>query len=186
MPSTNSVEEKQVTTAGSWKGAASEGVVVELPSGNIVRVKRTMDLLHLLKAGRIPNPLSGMVQRMVDNKEANIALEDLDPESIKQMLLLVDETVLKCVMEPVVEKEPDPEPDEDAAAYQARLRAWKPAPDNIALGWIDLEDRMFIFTFAQGFAADLASFREEQEAAMAQLRDGKAVPKPTKRTARNK
>lgn len=151
-----------------------------------MRVVRTMDLMHLLKAGRIPNPLSGMVQKMVDNKDANVRVEDLDPAALTAMLELVDNTVLKSVIEPVIEQPPAPEPDESGEAYAARINDWRPSPDAIALSWIDMEDRMFIFTFAQGFAADLATFREEQKAAMEQLSNGKPVPRKTKRTAGNK
>lgn len=176
----------QVTKADQWKGAATEGIVVTLPSGNIVRVKRTMDLIHLLKSGRIPNPLSGIVQKMVDNKETNMSLEAMEPETIKAMFKLVDDTVLKCVLEPTVEAPPEPLPDEDAETYEERVKDWKPAPDNISLHWIDMDDRMFIFVFAQGFAADLESFRKEQEAAMAQLSDGKAVQPKAKRPSRAK
>lgn len=195
MPSDTDSETAQVTTGANWKGAAKEGQIIELPSGNLLRVRRTMDLLHLLKAGRIPSPLKGIVQRMVDRGGGVPEMQDMDGEQISAMLRLVDDTVLRAVTEPRVIPPPEPgknadgsplelpegEDEESSEAYQLRITEWMQQDhgEAVLLPWIELEDRMYIFVFSQGFAADLATFRSEQAASMAALSDGAAVPVPS-------
>jgi hypothetical protein len=178
----NGEEELQVTTPEQWKGGAREGTVTSLPSGNNVRVKRTMDLIEMLKAGRLPNPLSVIVQKMVDGKQDEVKPEELAPEDVILFLKMIDDTVLRCVTEPIVQRPPDPEPNEEPEAYEKRINAWAPDDGCLPLSYFTLEDRMFIFVYAQGFAADLASFREKTGEALARVADGKPVPRPTKRT----
>lgn len=185
----------QVTTGSTWKGAGKEGQIIELPSGNHLRVRRTMDLLHLLKAGRIPSPLKGIVQKMVDRGGGVPEMTDMDGDQIAAMLRLVDDTVLRAVTEPRVLAAPEPgknadgtpielpegQDEESSEDYQIRVQEWL-AQDHgeaVLLPWIELEDRMFIFVFSQGFAADLATFRSEQAAGMAALSDGTAVSVPS-------
>lgn len=184
MPSDQ--DELVVTPLDQWKGVAVEGNVIPLPSGNNVRVKRTMDLLDLLKQGRIPNPLGAMVQKMVSGEQKEIMPTDLSPDAVVDMMKLVDETVVRCVTQPKVQAPPDPEDGEEADAYRARVNAWTPDEGCAPLSFFTIEDRMYIFVYAQGFAGDLATFREETSTAMARLSDGKPVPAKTKRTGRGK
>lgn len=195
MP-TNPTEDLQVTTRSQWKGVQKEGVLTPLPSGNVVRVRRSMDLLDLMKAGKIPNPLAGLVQGMIDKRKVEITNEDLDPDTLMEAMRFIDDAVVKAVTEPKLIVPPQPELDEDATAYSKRLDQWKldiddPAsddydPEGVPLTWLDMDDRMFVFVFAQGFAADLESFREETATALARVPDGPPVPKPTKRTTPRK
>lgn len=184
MPSDE--ETLQVTPADNWQGAGVVGNVIKLPSGNNVRCIRSMDLVDLLKAGRIPNPLGAIVQSMVNVGPQGVAPSDLPPEAIMEMLKLVDETVIKCVTEPKVQSPPDPEEGEDADTYLARIRNWKPDAGNLSLSSLTIEDRMYIFVYAQGFAGDLANFREQTTETLARISDGKPVPKSTKRTSGRK
>lgn len=189
MPSVKNTEELQVTSASAWKGAAKEGLVTELPSGNVVKLRRSMDILHLLKAGRIPNPLAGIVQNMLHNGKEVPDMDEVDENTISQMLKLVDETVVKSVVEPKVVPIPEPEEDEDAEAYQIRIQIWEQEEikdGEVPLSWIDLDDRMFIFVFSQGFAADLESFRAEQASTVASMANVKKTPAKTKRTGGGK
>ena len=187
MPTDAETEELQVTSRSQWKGAQKEGQLVPLPSGNVVRIVRTMDLLHLLKAGKIPNPLAGIVQGMVDKRQTTIDQSELDMDTIKETMKLVDDTVLKVVTEPKIVAPPDPEEGETEEAYALRINSWEPEdPEAVPLTWLDMDDRMFIFVFAQGFAADLATFRAEPDKAVAPASPGKRKPQPTKRTGRGK
>lgn len=169
MPSSN---EAQVTSAAEWKAAKKqEGEVIELPSGKFMRVKRTMTMLVMLKAGQLPNPLASIVQEMM-NKGGNIdpsAFGGKSLEAVQQMLDLADQAVLKAAVEPRVQMKPEDwdekHPGED----------WEPDEDAISLEDVDQDDRMYIFSYAQGAAADLTSFREGQNAFMAQLSNGEGV-----------
>lgn len=183
MPSDDTL---QVTSADQWIGAGATGNVITLPSGNNVRCIRSMELVDLLKQGRIPNPLSGIVQAMVQSGPKGMLPADVPQESVMEMLKLVDDTVIKSVTEPRVQRPPDPEEDEDADSYMARIREWKADAGCMPLSSITIEDRMFIFVYAQGFAGDLATFREETAKTLADVPDGKSVPKQTKRTAGRK
>jgi hypothetical protein len=192
MPSATN-EELQVTTAEEWD--APQGVALELPSGKVVRAIRSMDILNLLKAGRIPNPLGSMIQRMVDSSQQGAKVKapdmsELGMDGLREMMKMVDDCVLRVVVEPKVIAPPTIEDDEDLDAYMARVQGWRPDreknPGAIGLNQIDMDDRMFIFLFAQGMAADLKSFREEQKAALAPAPDGQAVQPKAKRASGRK
>lgn len=157
MPSDNA--ELEVTSASEWKTAKKQGQVIELPSGKRMRVKRTMSLMVLLKSGQIPNPLAGLVQDMISKGDKGIDMKNVDLDALKQLLALADETVLKAAVEPRVQDLPPDETDDDA----------------ISLEDIEPEDRMYIFTFAQGVAADLATFRTVESEVVARLSDGEGV-----------
>lgn len=174
----------QVSTASSWKGAAVEGQVITLPSGNVVRCKRTMDLMTLMKAGKIPNPLSGIINSMVSRGGQMPSMDDVGDEGVSALLGFIDKNVIESVVEPKIVPVPEPEKDEDADAYADRLKGWTPDdPDAVPISWIDMDDRMFIFTFSQGMASDLESFREEQAAAMASVADGPGASRAAKRAS---
>lgn len=168
----------QPTSAAAWGAKAEEGVVVELPSGNFARLKRTMDMIHLMKAGRLPNPLGMIVQRMIDENKA-IDTDDIDPAGAVQMLRFIDDIVVKAFVEPKIAIPPYPEEDEDEEAFVKRFEAWQPPKDHLNLAMIDIDDRMFVFAFAQGMASDLQSFREETAGSLAPLSTITAVARQT-------
>lgn len=185
MPSSTEKQLK-VTSAEEW--GVEEGQLLELPSGKVVRAVRSMDILNLLKSGRIPNPLGPLIQRMVDSQGAKTPdMTELGVDGLREMMKLVDSTVMRVVLEPTIVSPPAIEDDEDPEAYMSRVSSWRPEePGCIGINQIDMDDRMFIFLFAQGMAADLTSFREEQKAAMASAHHGEAVPAKTKSASRRK
>lgn len=162
-----------------------EGFIAELPSGNVVRMVRTMDMPLLLKTGQIPNPLAGIVQGMIDSRTTQFPFDEMDTEVMMQLLDLLHETVVRSVIEPPfsmpakrIRKGKDKETPE---AYMQRLEDWEPDPDTISVWDMDMSDRFFIFAVAQGAAADLASFREEQDRALADLQASAGVRDATQR-----
>lgn len=185
MPSSTE-EELQLTSVEEWN--AVEGQIIPLPSGRNIRVRRTMDILALLKAGKIPNPLGKFVQRMVDTGgRTEFDVKELGVDGLTKMMELVDDCVIRSVTEPKVVAPPVIEENEDPAKYMERVAGWRPTiPGTIGLNQIDIDDRMHIFLFAQGMAADLEPFREEQGEPVAPAPDVKAVPKKTKRTGGNR
>lgn len=163
--------DQKPTSAAEWK-AKKEGFVVELPSGNSARIRRSMDILVMLKQGRIPNPLAGLVHEMLQNKRQTLNPQDIEPEAFTQLLELVDQTAVKVMVEPRVEVPDADDPD------------WQPSEDAISLEDLTLDDKFFLFSLAQGGVSDLKSFREQQAEALAAPPDGGAVPRKAKRTAR--
>lgn len=189
--------------------AAEDGFYADLPSGNRVFMTRTLDMPILLRTGRIPNPLAGIVQKMIDTRSTAFPKEAAEPEVIMQLLDLLNETAVRCIIEPPFDAPAKRQKGETAEEVTARLEDWLPAftkhgleqhrealeadPNHdakplcgcqrkISVWDLTMEDRFFIFAVAQGAAADLASFREQQASHVADLQAGEGVRKPTKRT----
>lgn len=180
------------TAATEWKKPLDfivpmdrEGFIVDLPSGNVVRMTRTMDMAHLLKMGKIPNPLAGIVQGMIDQRTDKFP-DDMDTGAISQLLDLMNEMAVRCIIEPPFAMPDRRKPDETGEQYQDRLSQWQAPEGKVSVWDLSPEDRQYIFAISQGAAADLASFRAWQEELVASLQDGAGVPKPTKRTTRAK
>src|SRR6478735_3722081 len=180
------LSEAVVTSASEWSASPSmpEGVVIELPSGRSCRAARLLNLESLLRSGRIPNPLAGVVQKMMDNRETSFAPEQMnDPEMSGQMLDMVDNAVENCMLEPKAIRPPmrghrpltGAKFDESDEEYNERLAHYdeilsNPAEYNtISTEWMSIEDRVFLFFFSQGGAADLATFRSTTRRAMASV-----------------
>jgi hypothetical protein len=167
--------EPQVTTASQWKSKKRQGMVVTLPSGNSVRMRRTLDIFTLLKTGRVPNPLAAMITEVISTQGDTNPFQNIEEEGgepLSQLLELVNGQIPRIVIEPKVVLRPD-----DAPAD------WEPPEDAIEVEDFDLEDRMFLFGVAQGGPADLASFRREQDAYVASAQDGQDVPAEAERAS---
>lgn len=162
------------TPASAWKSERTEGFLVTLPSGNVARVRRTMDMLTLLKTGRIPNPLAVHLKKMIEGK--GVKQEEVrDTEIIQQMIDLAGETVPKMMIEPRCEVPPE---DDDGT--------WTPSEGAISLYDLTIEDRIYLMSVGQGAAADLASFRAATAAAMDPAPDVGEVQPKAKRASRAK
>lgn len=158
------------TSATSWKSALDEGFLQTLPSGNVARLRRTLDLLVLMKSGQIPNPLMNLVNDMITGKRKELKMQDVEPEKMVELLKLVDRCLPGIFIEPKLAAPP-----EELDIIQAR--SWKPEDeDTISLLALDQQDRMFAFAFAQGAVSDLTSFRERQAEDVDELPDVPPVP----------
>lgn len=190
MPSTdeaqNGQSQIQPTSAQEWGRKIEEGAVHELPSGNFARVRRTLDLLVMLRAGKIPNPLAGIVRSMIQTQKADFPLDKMDEQTLSQLLDLLDNNAAAAMVDPKVEVPPrrnEGEADED---YNVRFEKWdveRLGRGALSAWQLDVQDKLYLMGLSQGRVVDLQSFREEQERAMAGLSLGSDVPKPTKRTA---
>lgn len=184
----------QITSAASWqKQDQVQGLVTELPSGKIVMLLRKLDLPVMLKSGRIPNPLASIITEMIGKGEQTLPMDKMeDPQVFEQMMTMVDTCVSssmvepKAILSPVKGKHPRsgirfPESDE---AFQKRWDEYEdvlndPLANTISTDWISIEDKIFIFFFSQGGAADLATFRSATGDAMAALSGSQAVELPS-------
>jgi hypothetical protein len=183
-------------TAGapSTESAVVEGFITDLPSGNRVMMARNMDMTSMLAAGRIPNPLAGVVQKMIDDRSVEFP-QEANPQINQQLLALVADTVISCVISPPIAGPPARGKAKDnigkfipesAEEYHQRIQEWECPEGFLSIFDIDTEDQMFIFAVAQGAAADVATFRKQSKFALADVPDGEGVRKPTKRTAGNR
>lgn len=199
----NNPKNLKPTSASEWKKSDTlyesdilleEGFVTELPSGNVVRMTRRLDMTAMLTDGKIPNPLAGVVQKMIDERDplGLVKNGNDDPRVSQQLLDLVNQIVIENVIEPPMA---GPEPrgkvkdeatgkfiPESAEEYQDRLLNWQCPEGHVAVFQLTLEDRFYIFSVAQGAAADLARFRSESKRVMGNVSKSEGVRKQTKRT----
>lgn len=173
----------QITSAASWSNQQADGVVTELPSGKIVLLVRQLDLPVMLKSGRIPNPLAGIIRGMIGRGETSLPEQEFsDPVVFDQMMSMVDASVSSAMVEPKAIRPPvqgqhpatSIEFSESDEAFQKRWNEYEDIladvqNNTISTDWISLEDKIFIFFFAQGGAADLATFRTATGNALATL-----------------
>lgn len=182
-------ETLQITPASEWgkkkQAPADRGFICELPSGSVVRVLRTMDMMALLRAGKIPNPLAGIVQSMIDkgNTDFSGALKASASKdgnrAAQQLLDLLDATWMRAVIEPEFDAPEPMKKDETHQQYMDRLALWEPEEGKISIFDVDLNDKYFVFAVAQGGAADLARFRAEQDAALELVHSSDGVQLPS-------
>jgi len=136
MPATN---EKVVTSGREWRRRREEGTLVQLPSGNVARL-RPVSLLSLMKRGRIPDPLSGMIDQMIAQGERpSVSLETY--QDFADLIGLVCQVAF---VEPRIVDEPT-------------------ADDEIGLDDVGFEDQTYVFNWAQQEIRFLMPFRPGQE-----------------------
>lgn len=165
---------KPVTDASSWRAARQDGFTMELPSGNVARIRRGLDLTVLLKTGQIPNPLAQVVNEMIRTQNPDFPTDKMTNEAITQMMDLVDKTCEKCFVEPRVEIRP-PLPANPTDEQTAAFNTWQPSEGAISIEDVDQRDRFFVFAWAQGAPADLAPFRAQTHPAVATAQNVAAV-----------
>lgn len=165
------------TPADQWvkKGAAElEGIDLPLPSGNVARVKR-VGLMELLAGGHIPDSLTPVAEEAVRKGKGLPKLDAQemlkDPEKLADVETLMRNVLVACVVAPQVLPVPT-DKGGDPIPFDKR----KPGlyADEVLDG-----DKMYIMNFAFGGSADLARFREEHGAAMADVLAGADVEDET-------
>lgn len=155
------------TPVSQWRrGVSGEGFVVQLPTGNVVRMRRSVDFWTMLKHDRIPNPLGEVLREHIQAMgKKELVMEDLDPQAIPQLLAFVDEIDSGCVLEPRWEM--PYVPIDDSSTEKQRAREWQPSEGALSIEEVDLLDKYYVFRVAIGGAADMASFLAESKQAMA-------------------
>lgn len=176
----------QPTSVEEW-GGAEEGFLITLPSGKVCRIKRTLDMTVQLSAGLIPNPLATIIRQSMHSGEGNFMKEAAkDDKALEQMMAMVDRNVVNSVVEPKISM-PDPRGDNEGdEAYVKRLNEWKPTPGTLSIWMVDVQDRLYIMTVAQGRAADLESFLLEQKSGLDAVPASREVRRAAQRSPRKK
>src|SRR5688500_4581084 len=98
------------TPASAWKGAeAFAGYDLELPSGNVARVKR-LSPTDFLKEGSIPDPLTDIIRKAIHTKKGlnpkELEVIGEDPKKLASALEMLDRTLCRIVMQPTVQMPP--------------------------------------------------------------------------------
>lgn len=179
---------KGVTSAADWKSkSGGKGVDLELPSGNVAKVK-PIQITKLVEMDVFPDSLEQIIAsktttadgreavaaKKPDAEEAKAALAN--PKDLAKLMTSVDRITAMAVLEPKVllaienvaeEGEPD---------------KWEDIPDDerdedaLYTDEVDLEDKMFIFQFCVGGTSDLDRFRAEFGASLGAMGDGQSLP----------
>jgi hypothetical protein len=171
--SENKVQPTAPTSGAAWVSQRKSGVLVPLPSGNAARIRRTFDLIELLKAGKLPNPLATIIEEKIRSDEPTVEfdLATLPEQAAVQMANLIDEQIFFIFVDPVVV--PVPEGENPAT--------WSPDPADydgknvVSIADIDYLDRMFAFGFAQGGVGEVAPFLERQSQGVPTRQNGRTV-----------
>ncbi len=159
------------TAVSAWK-KTSLAPPIELPSGNVMRVKK-VGMQTLMKIGIMPNSLmafatkavgkgTGKPEEMSDEEMASIAT---DPDKIREISNFMDSMVMFVAQEPEVYPLPDEGVEKD--------------PGQLYIDEIDDEDKMFIFQVVTGGTTDIESFRAEHSSSMDAIRGRQDLGLPT-------
>lgn len=161
-------EDKDITPASQWKHSDEQGFVIELPSGNFAKCRRTMNLPTLLKSGKIPNPLGDMIRDMIAQGKSDIQLQPTDTDLMEQTVDLVNSQMPYIWIAPRVEQCP-PTWNVDKQGI------WNPSAGALDVNNIDFQDKFYVWSWAQGAALDVARFRERASQGMADLQHEQGV-----------
>lgn len=179
--------EPEPTTPEEWnqgKNSRSKGFVVDLPSGNRAKVRRTFDLPTLIKMGRIPNPLGNIIKEaLAEGQQGMPEAEKLQQAgAIEQLLDFLDQNTIRMMVEPQISG-PDPKNhDEEEETYIRRIEAWEPDPGTLSIFDVGLEDKLYLFFVGQGGATELESFREAASQFVGDVPAGEGVERQAEST----
>lgn len=165
----------QVSTASDFK-KRKRGTPLPLPTGLVVVARRVDVKDFIFNNYDVPNPLMEKMMAALDKgKKADVAKMvgvdggDIDLDMIRDMYEMVDTVVREVVVEPKVHPNPEPgEPEDEDLVYCRDF---------------DDEDKMFLFQWATGGTADIASFRGELAQSLAALGQGQEPAGSAKRAA---
>ena len=109
---------------------------IELPSGLTVTVQK-VSVLDLAGKGKIPAPLLGVMQKLMDEPTGQLATVKL--EDFERIATLIAFVTKACVIDPPIADVAD--------------------DTHLALDELTIEDQLTIFNWANGDAMKLSSFR---------------------------
>lgn len=198
-PARRATAQQGPTPADQWvTNTAPTGVIedVQLPSGNVARVKR-VGAEAFLASGLMPDELTALVEKSIHSKKGlppkKVEEALSDPRKIGQMLEMIDRVVCYAVVAPTVVMPPAcvvevdgqecGEYDKDSVAIHHDIHyknfhecvLGERKPGVLYVDIVDMEDKNFIVNFAVGGTRDLATFRAELGASVARLDAGQEL-----------
>ncbi len=147
-----------ITSNSDWRAelAAYRASLIHemtLPVSGLTFKLKQVSLADLMVQGQIPDALSGLVDKVMSSGDGKMELAGDDLGQIGQMF---DVVVLACVVSPPISREPD--------------------EDTLGLSEIPFNDKEAIFSWANGEASALSSFRSENGTADTTAPVGEYVP----------
>lgn len=163
------------TKASEWKRVET-GVDLKVPSGHVARVK-AVGIEVLMRRGMIPNALLPIIQKHLkkgDKVNSSQVMEEITetPELITNLLRLMDDVVVYCVIEPRVLPVPPQENPSDALTHDPDFERDAEA---LYVDEVDEEDKAFILQFVIGGTQDIEEFRKDSSELLESVPDGKNV-----------
>lgn len=133
----------QATSGKEWRKMREQGVLVDLPSGFVARL-RPIGLMALFSTGKIPDNLTPLVAELVtaERVDSRNAIQKAT-ESMMAITQLYDLVCKECFLEPKVVDNPK-------------------SDDEISLADIPDEDKQYVLAVANAPSIALRSFRDEQ------------------------
>jgi hypothetical protein len=141
------------TSATQWKKSSAAGTPIRVPSGNVALLKRP-GMQVFLAQGIIPNSLMSFVNDSLKTGKPKTEDLDLNAQTMKDLMALVDAVTVECCLEPKVHPVPS-DPRGNPMIERSR------DPELLYVDEVDVEDKMFIFNYAVGGTSDVDSFRKE-------------------------
>lgn len=142
------MSKSKVTPLAQWR-QAGQGVEIELPSGNVAKV-RTVSFGFLIRHGRIPNTLTTIVSEALNGnaEKLNRLLggEATSLEDYAAFSQLLDNYCLDAFIEPRLFDGPENDT----------------PPDMVHVNWIDPVDKSWVMQFIEQPVTALRSFRSKQ------------------------
>jgi hypothetical protein len=170
------------TAASAWKTNA-QIEDVELPSGNVARVRRVGPEVFLSQ-GLIPDSLTAIVEKAVHSKRGLKPVQQKeimdDPKQVGAALEMMDRVLCYAVVEPLVEMPPACEQcgeynKDDVLAHKTgpefthRYIEAQRDDDVLYADVVSLDDKSFIMNYCLGGTRDLERFRKEFGAGLGSL-----------------
>jgi hypothetical protein len=190
------------TAAKDWKkGNKEKAYELEVPSGNTCLVRRPGPEAFL-NSGNIPNSLLGVVMPLLEQAEKDGKSGDADPipetalvalqkeiienpAKLKDMFDMIDQIVVSCVIEPVVQptsRRDEIRANEDLTDDERSTLL----EDTLFVDDVDFEDKSFIFDYVVGGTADIERFRSGSQALVAARQAGPKVQGKAKRAPKSR
>ena len=138
----------EVTGIGVWRERRGAGELVELPSGNVARLRR-VHVLDLAEQGQIPDPLVGMAAELVSGSKKALTAADLTR--------YVDVVNLVC-----------------RAAFVEPTVGDKGTNSQLAVGELEMGDRLAVYNWSHS-GGRLRKFRPEQAESVDAAQSGGGV-----------
>lgn len=158
------------TTTAQWKKKAA-GDLIELPSGNVIRMRR-VGLQTIMATGMMPNSLLSITQKAVNKgtghegpSEADIQAMATDPAQFAEMMKFFDSMVCFVTAEPQIHPLP-------AAGVER-------SAELLYIDEVDDDDKMFIFQVVTGGTTSIEQFRQEHASYVDVVRGSEDVELPT-------
>lgn len=163
---------KAPTSPQDFKKKRPVGIMLDLPSGNVIKVK-SVDLVSLVVSGKIPNSLLTTVQEhlkdvdpdQVTEQEAADFAAKMSPEELAQTFSVMDSLVIAMAMEPKVHPVPEDEGQRDE--------------ELLYVDELDGEDKLFMFNWSQKGLKQTQRFPEQAGERLDALEEGGEPALPT-------